>query len=87
MLILPDFQAEGGTPDSSLIAGEMRAFHNRPLTGCNLGIRVVKTKYLFLLVFTHSQYCQKRLLRDIYFADPLHPFLALFLLFEQLAFA
>ena len=42
---------------------------------------------LLLLVLAHPQNSQKSLLRNIDLADPLHPLLAFFLLFQQLAFA
>ena len=38
-------------------------------------------------VLADFQNRQKGLLRDVYLADALHPLFALFLLFEQLAFA
>ena len=40
-----------------------------------------------LLLFANLQHCQKCLLRNVDFADSLHPLLAFLLLLEQLAFA
>src|SRR5271165_1379953 len=48
---------------------------------------VPKTKRLARAVLADLEDRQKRLLRDVHLPDALHPLLALFLLFEQLAFA
>ncbi len=43
-------------------------------------VRKITPKLLFLLVFTHPENRQKRLLRNIDLSDPLHPLFAFFLL-------
>src|SRR5208337_1840627 len=48
---------------------------------------VNKSKCILLLLFTHAQYRQKRLLRNVHFANSLHALLAFLLFFQQFAFA
>ena len=41
----------------------------------------------FCLIFAHPQHRQEGLLRNVDFADPLHPLFAFLLFFQQLALA